>query len=188
MFKSITMLAGAALGVSTAVAMGAPSPSALISHATGRTGSCAVSWGSGPKTSTRPEGPSTARTAGVRVGQHACYDRLVIDLGSGRKPGYRVRYVRAVHAPGSGKTVPLRGRAQLEITVADHAAPGFPASASDLAGVSGFRAFRQVAGAGSFGGSTELGLGVRTRLPFRVHLRNGPGSDSRLVIDVAHHR
>jgi len=189
MFKSMTMLAGAAAGVSMAVAVGAPSPKALISQMTGNSAaSCAVGWGTAAKTSARQVGPSTARVTDVRVGAHACYDRLVIDLGRGTKPGYRVRYVRAVHAQGSGKLIPLRGRASLDITVAGNAAASFPASASELADVSGFRAFRQVAGAGSFEGTTEIGLGVRTRLPFRVHLLNGPGHDSRLVIDVAHRR
>lgn len=193
MFKNITMLAGAALGVTAAVAMGAPSPQALISQVSGQqvfghASSCAGHWGTGAESSTRPAGPSTARAADVSVGEHACFDRLVIDLGTGARPGYHVRYVRAVHAQGSGGLVPLRGRAQLEITVADNAAAGFPAAGSEIADVAGFRAFRQLAGAGSFEGSTELGLGVRARLPFRVHVRNGPGSDSRLVIDVAHHR
>jgi hypothetical protein len=193
MFKSITMLAGGALGVAMAVAAGAPSPQMLLSHALdgtalGGTAHCGSHWGSGPSTSARPEGPSTARVTDVRVGQHACYDRLVIDLGAGTRPGYHVRYVRAVHAQGSGKRIPLRGRAELEITVAGNAAAGFPASASELAGVSGFRAFRQLAGAGSFEGHTDIGLGLRTRLPFRAHVLHGPGSGSRLVIDVARHR
>jgi hypothetical protein len=33
---------------------------------------------------------------------------------------------------------------------------------------------------------TKLGLGVRARLPFRVFTLAGPGSGTRLVIDVAH--
>ncbi|BAS14136.1 conserved hypothetical protein [Arthrobacter sp. Hiyo8] len=40
--------------------------------------------------------------------------------------------------------------------------------------------------AGSFEGYTSLGLGVRARLPFRVFTLAGPGTGSRLVIDVAH--
>jgi hypothetical protein len=188
MFKSITMLAGGALGVAMAVAVGAPSPETLISHAIGGTGHCARHWGSEPRTSARPEGTSTARVADVRVGRHACFDRLVVDLGTGARPGYHVRYVRAVHARGSGKRIPLRGRAKLEITVAGNAAARFPASASDLADVSGFRAFRQLAGAGSVEGHTEIGLGLRATLPFRVHVLHGPGSAWRLVIDVARRR
>ena len=31
-----------------------------------------------------------------------------------------------------------------------------------------------------------IGLGVRARLPFRVFTLTGPGSGSRLVVDVAH--
>jgi hypothetical protein len=200
MFKSITMLAGAAVGVYVAVATGAPAPAALISHFSGMSSlvsqlpgssgssGCSDHWGTGSKTDTRSEGPSTAKVDNVRAGQHSCYDRLVIDLGSGARPGYKVRYVPAVHAQGSGNPIPLRGRANLEITVTDNAAAGFPASSSELANVSGFRTFRQVAGAGSFEGYTELGVGLRGKRPFRVRVLNGPGRDSRLVIDVAHHR
>jgi hypothetical protein len=53
--------------------------------------------------------------------------------------------------------------------------------------VSGYHTFRQVAWAGSFEGYTTLGLGVRARLPFKVHTLDGPGSGSRLVVDVAHY-
>jgi hypothetical protein len=58
-----------------------------------------------------------------------------------------------------------------------------------LVDVNGFRTFRQVAWAGSFEGTSSIGLGVRARLPFRViaitglpHTANG----TRVVIDVAH--
>ncbi len=199
MFKSMTMLAGGALGVYMAVATGAPTPQTLMSQLTGKVGglhsaaaagpaSCSTGWGSGTKSSGRAEGPSTARVNDVRVGQHACFDRLVIDLGPGRVPGYRVQYVSELRAQGSGKVVPLRGRAKLEITVDANAASGYPASASQLADVSGFSAFRQLAGAGSFEGYTEIGLGVRARLPVSVYVLNGPGRDHRLVVDVARQR
>ena len=48
--------------------------------------------------------------------------------------------------------------------------------------VAGYPTFRQVAWGGSFEGYTTVGLGVRTRLPFRVFR-----STNHLVIDVAHH-
>jgi hypothetical protein len=200
MFKSLTMLVGATAGVAAAVAVGAPPPAKLLSHLDGNSsitalshlggssGSCGGGWDSSPVNASRPAGPATAHVADIRVGQHGCYDRLVIDLGSGRAPGYRVRYVRAVRGQGSGQVVPLRGRANLEITVDGNAAGGFPGSASELANVSGFPALRQVAGAGSFEGRTDIGVGVRARLPFHVQFLSGPGRDSRLVIDVAHRR
>ena len=55
-----------------------------------------------------------------------------------------------------------------------------------MTNVSGYQTFRQVAWAGSFEGYTTLGLGVRARLPFKVFTLDGPGSGSRLVVDVAH--
>ena len=64
--------------------------------------------------------------------------------------------------------------------------PTFPATKKELVDVSGFRTFRQIAGAGSFEGQTTIGLGVRARLPFRVFVLDGPGTGSRLVVDVAH--
>jgi hypothetical protein len=195
MFKSVTMLAGGAAGVYLAVAMGAPAPNALLSHVAPASAlvaqvtpsaACPGGWGTGPKSSSRAQGPSTARATGVRAGQHPCFDRLVIDLGPGSKPGYRVQYVRAFHAQGTGRVIPLQGRAKLDISVADNAAARFPGSGRQAVGVAGFRTFRQVKSGGSFEGTTEVGLGVAGRHPFRVQLLSGPGHDSRLVIDVAH--
>ncbi len=59
-------------------------------------------------------------------------------------------------------------------------------SPGNLVDTSGYRTFRQVGWGGSFEGYTTLGLGVRARLPFRVAVLPGPGTGSRLVIDVAH--
>jgi hypothetical protein len=61
-----------------------------------------------------------------------------------------------------------------------------PANPGELTDVSGYRAFRQLAWAGSFEGQSTIGLGVRARLPFRTFTLDGPGTGSRLVVDVAH--
>ncbi|MGH8895678.1 MAG: AMIN-like domain-containing (lipo)protein [Egibacteraceae bacterium] len=149
---------------------------------------CGIRWGSLPKEA-GPLVPGPVTNA--RAGQHACYDRLVIDL-KGKASGYAVEYVPQVTQEGSGALVPLRGGAKLQISVR---APAYdvntgsetlPTARSELVNVSGFRTFRQVAGAGSFEGYTAVGLGVRGRLPFRVFTLAGPGAGSRLVIDVAH--
>ena len=149
---------------------------------------CGIRWGSLTKTAgTHSQAPIT----NVRAGRHTCYDRLVIDL-NGRAPGYRVSYVTQVGQEGSGAVVPLRGGAKLQIVAL---APAYdasgrstyrPANPSELVNVTGFSTFRQVAWAGSFEGQSTVGLGVRARLPFRVFTLAGPGSGSRLVIDVAH--
>jgi len=148
---------------------------------------CGITWGS----LGRSAGDYTAGPVDdARAGQHGCYDRFVVDL-DGKPTGYRVQYVTTVRQDGSGHVVPLRGGAKLRIIVKAPAydsagRPTFPATESELVSVSGFRTFRQIAGAGSFEGQTTIGLGVRARLPFRVFVLDGPGTGSRLVIDVAH--
>jgi len=149
---------------------------------------CGITWGSAAKQvgNSAPAIRGTELTA-VRAGQHACYDRLVLDItGSTRVASYRVAYVPAVRSDGSGAVVPLRGGAFLQITVGvnNYASPS--ANSGNVANVDGFRTFRQGAGAGSYEGYTSEGLGVRARLPFRVFTISGPGSTVRVVLDVAH--
>lgn len=190
-----TILAAAAVLAVPAVAFAAPavSGSSTAPHttaaATATTAtSCPRGWGSLPEANSRMiQSPIT----NVRTGRHACFDRLVVDL-RGRAPGYDVRYVTTVRQDGSGFAVPLRGGAKLQIIVR---APAYnsagqstynPANRRELSNVSGYSTFRQVAYAGSFEGQTTIGLGVRARLPFRVFTLAGPGTSSRLVVDVAH--
>jgi hypothetical protein len=164
-----------ALGVVITL-IGAPGTSASAA-------ACTTNWGSLAKGSLadHSEGPLTA----VRTGRHDCYDRLVLDI-AGTGFGYRVEYVSQVVQDGSGTPVPLRGGAKIRIIVQAMAATGFPAASPELADVSGFSTFRQVAGAGSFEGQTTIGLGVRARLPFRVFTLPLTGGGTRLVTDVAH--
>ncbi|MFD2091890.1 AMIN-like domain-containing (lipo)protein [Blastococcus deserti] len=155
---------------------------------------CGITWGSLPKS---VETPSRNMILDVRAGQHACFDRLVVDLG-GRDLTFRsydVRYVPVVIQDGSGDPVPVRGAADLQILVRapvqdeDGRVTYQPDDRRELVNVSGFRTFRQVAWAGSFEGQSTIALGVRARLPFRVFtLAALPGSEQgpRMVIDVAH--
>jgi hypothetical protein len=193
-----TILAAAAVMAIPAAAIAAPSlagsasapQTTAASTTASTTTACPRGWGSLPEANSRmTQAPVTA----VRTGRHTCYDRLVVDVG-GRAPGYEVRYVGNVYQDGSGFLVPLRGGAKLQIVVR---APAYnvntgkttyaPTNPKELTNVSGYSTFRQVAFAGSFEGQTTIGLGVRARLPFRVFTLAGPGSNSRLVIDVAHH-
>ena len=146
---------------------------------------CSVTWGSLAKTAA----PYGGYLTDLRAGEHACYDRLVVDV-AGKVKGWDVRY-GAVAQDGSGTAVPLRGT-DLRIIVHSAAYDGNgaaiydPAKDSEAVDVRGFDTFRQVAWAGSFEGQSTIGLGVRARLPFRVLAVDGPGTGSRLVIDVAH--
>lgn len=155
---------------------------------------CGQVWGSTPESADHHDGE---RLLDVRSGQHACFDRLVLDLGGEDATfgSYDVRYVSSVTEDGSGAPVPVRGGAVLQVVVHapaydDHGNPTYTyGNRRELVAVGGYATFRQVAWAGSFEGQTTLALGVRARLPFRVFALAGtPNSDHtpRLVIDVAH--
>lgn len=179
LFASVAMIA--VVSPATASTPTITSPAASTPY-------CGIYWGSLPKSAASM---SQAPMVNVRTGQHTCYDRIVIDV-KGDVGGYSVRYVDKIRGIGSGAVIPVRGGAFLQIDVKDPAydkwgnATYSPANSKELRNVSGYRTFRQVVYAGSFEGHTLFGLGVRARLPFRVFTLDGPGGNSRLVIDVAH--
>ena len=146
---------------------------------------CGITWGSLPKSGV---GSGADDVLAVRAGQHSCFDRLVVDLAHGSS-SYSVEYVPSVFGDPSGSPIPLAGGARLRIVLRDMVFANGSGSVSHplpMPNVAGYRTFRQVALAGSFEGVTSFGLGVRARLPFRTFILAGPGTGSRLVIDVAH--
>jgi hypothetical protein len=150
---------------------------------------CGISWGSLDKAAPQY---TQATVEDVRAGRHDCYDRLVIELGSGAPTGYLVRYVPQFTQDFSGDPIPLRGAGDLEVIVHarsydDDFDPTWdPPEPMEAVNVTGFDTFRQVVDSVSWEGQTQIGLGVRARLPFRAFVLTGPGTGSRLVIDVAH--
>jgi hypothetical protein len=122
----------------------------------------------------------------VRAGRQTCFDRMVVDIG-GKGAGYRVQYVSQVLTEGRGTVIPLRGGARLAVVIKAPTTSSRLGSSREVANVAGFSTFRQIASGGSFEGQTTFGLGVRARLPMRAFILDGPGSGSRVVIDVAHH-
>lgn len=150
---------------------------------------CGITWGSLAKS--QGETAPDATITNARSGQHPCFDRFVVDV-RGDLAGYDVEYVQVVRQEGSGAPVPLRGAADLRVIALsdpfdnNNVVTYDPANDREAVNVSGYRTFRQVAFAGGFGGQSTFGLGVRARLPFRTFILDGPGSGSRLVVDVAH--
>lgn len=149
---------------------------------------CGITWGSQPVTlPTHGEGG----LVDVRTGRHECFDRVVFDI-EGARPSALVRYADQITTDGEGAVVPLHGGAFLEVVSA--VVPGAPDSddllgcevGDEMADVAGYRTLREVAYAGFFEGQVTIGIGVRARLPYRVFTLPGPGTRSRLVIDVAH--
>ncbi|MFF3764401.1 hypothetical protein ACFYYR_09995 [Streptomyces sp. NPDC001922] len=184
-----TAAAALVLAAAGLTATAASATAATATKANTRAEACATAWGSGDKTA-----DVTAYTplTNIRTGRHDCYDRMVIDTraAGGHKVGYQVRYVDKVYQDGSGTAIPVGGGAVLEVRVA---APSYDpeTGAATYAGragkplpgvnISGYRTFKDTRFVGSFEGDTQIGLGVRARLPFRVLQL-----PDRLVIDVAH--
>jgi len=121
----------------------------------------------------------------VRAGRNKDFDRLVFDV-EGPAPGFHVRYVDQLIEDGSGRPIPLRGRAVVEITLrpaAAHRDDGRPTRLGPLPDVTGFAAFRQIAEAGDFEGVLTWGIGVAARTGLRVTTLGGP---VRVAVDVVH--
>lgn len=149
----------------------------------------AYTWGSTPEVD---DDYGTAPVSDVRAGRHTCFDRVVFDLAGGAPQGWRVEYVDQVIADGSGKPVSVPGGAKLQV-VLNHGVQDpntgqvvFDRSPGPVANVAGFETLRSVYYVGSFEGQTQFALGTRAKLPFQVSVLNGPGSGSRIVVDVAH--
>ncbi|HET6687196.1 MAG TPA: hypothetical protein VFH02_11795 [Jiangellaceae bacterium] len=151
--------------------------------------SCGIHWGSLVKAA--PANPAEADLAGkyslynVSAGRHACFDRLVLNF-TGPIIGYSVGYVDLAFTQPDGDVAGVRGGARLEIIAGASTSRFEPENPREVVPVSGWTTFRQVVDPGSFEKQSELGLGVRARLPFRAFVLAGPADGSSLVVDVAH--
>ena len=141
---------------------------------------CGIRWGSLPEYSAAT---SVGSITGVRAGRHTCYDRLVIDV-AGKIDGYEVQYY-----PKRTTSNTEFAHLQINVDAAMIDSAGNFTFGTDnnfvLTGFSTYRTFRAVSGGGLTKNSI-ISLDVRARLPFRVLMLDGPGSGSRLVVDVAH--
>ena len=157
---------------------------------------CGITWGSLAKSSGTY---SSAPLIATRTGKHACFDRLVFEL-NGPADGYRVGYTSEVYAasrqPMSAHTAggALIGVRVLVPDVDQAAHQTYPYAEFDhVANLAGYQTLRDVV----YGGNgydhaagrnySIFAVGTRARLPFRVFVLAGPGSHSRIVLDVAHH-
>ena len=179
--RPATILAGLAVMLSTLGVVDAAAAEAATPY-------CGIRWGSLPKAG----GTASDHPLGtVRTGRHECFDRVVFEF-DGPADGYEAQYVSSLRTDGDGRQLAVAGDAILQVhlkaNVFDQLGhqhytrlPG-----AHVAKVGGYRTLRDVVYAGCFEGRTTFGLGTRARLPFRVFRLSGPGSHSRIVVDVAH--
>ena len=121
---------------------------------------------------------------GLRAGRHARFDRVVFELDGPIPSYYSVRYVPEVRLDGSGLPLRLRGAAFLEVVVRapTHDQDGRPVLTPTRLRPD-FPALREVNAPASFEGQTIAGIGVASRVGFRVLELANP---TRIVIDLAH--
>jgi len=183
---------GALLGLAVLVAGlvgGAASAGATSPARTAAAPYCGITWGS---TARSGGSLSTAPLIAVRTGRQDCYDRVVFEF-DGRADGFSVEYGEA-YTDGEG--LPLSpytaGGALLAVSLRapaydDQHVSTFPHRTGDhVANVLRYETLRDVVFGGSFEGYTTFAVGVRARLPFRVMVLPGPGSHSRVILDIAH--
>ncbi|TVL93516.1 hypothetical protein [Streptomyces sp. SAJ15] len=183
-------LAGAGLAATAGTADAAPTKIVIKTAKASKAANCAVTWGSGDKSGkTSAYKPLTGTTAS----KHECFDRLVFNVpgSSTAKPvGFHVGYVDKFYQDGSGDHIPVNGGAILQVFVSapsynpETGKPTYPGKAGKtLPGVniSGFKTFKDTRFGASFEGQTQVAVGTRAKLPFRVQQ-----SGDKVIVDVAH--
>lgn len=140
-------------------------------------------WSTTPAVSTRTFAPP-ALVTGIRVGRHASFDRVVLDI-SRRHPGFDIRYVPTLVTDGEGAVVDLRGGYNLQVVL--NPARAHDASGSTLTTASRllplYPELREVRLIGDFEAYVTVGVGLRYKRPFRVTRLYEP---NRIVVDVLH--
>jgi len=171
----LTGTAAASAGPTTAAAAAAPY--------------CGITWGSLPKTAGQG---SVASLISTRTGRHECWDRIVFEF-NGPASGYSVGYGE-VSDDGEGLVLNpyTAGGAHLKVqlwarTYDDDYRVTYPYRNGDHPqNVLRYSTLRDVLYGGSYEGYTTFAVGVRAQLPYRVFTLSGPGSHSRIVVDIAH--
>jgi hypothetical protein len=131
-----------------------------------------------------PDARVTVRA--IRIGAHAGFDRVVFELGGKGTPGWDVHYVDSAVSPGSGKPVPVRGGAVLQVSVTGAGYP-YDTGVTEYAGkgpltAAGRKAVTEVVFDSTFEGTTSAFIGTTARTPFRVYRLDSP---TRIVVEVA---
>jgi hypothetical protein len=171
----------------TLLLMVVPATVSLSGSTASATTSCEFLWGSLPKTAGTL---SAAPIIASRTGRHDCYDSLVFEI-DGPATGYLVEYAGEVYSEGQGaplspKAGPYGALIGIHLRNPAYNIYGQSTYTFTPPNVAGYQTFRGLAWGGSFEGYTTFALGVRARLPFQVLVLPGPGSHTRIVVNVAH--
>jgi hypothetical protein len=132
-----------------------------------------------------PVDPDGLTVTAARAARHEGYDRVVFELAGTGTPGWRVEYVDAPTAEGSGAAVDVPGEAYLQVTLQGTTYP-YESGAEEVprgpVSVSGTEMVQGVVYGATFEGTSVAWIGTGSRTPFRVYALTGP---SRVVVEVA---
>lgn len=131
----------------------------------------------------RPSEPAQLAVAGVRVGNHEGFDRVVLDLVGDGEPGWFVDYTPTPMRATVGKALPVSGNAFLSINVDGTVYPfelGLdPQVPVETAGNTGN--IVDVVHGGTHEGRSQIVVGLRSETPYSVQVLQDP---KRLVVDI----
>jgi hypothetical protein len=182
------VLAGVLAVTVSAVPVGAagrPTGTAAASVTAAAAPYCGITWGSMPKSSVATR---TGKLVRVTTSRQSCWDRTTFEF-DGPVDGYVAHYAAQIYSEGGDNTdlVPYTaGGAHLRVLLLSDAGPISARAGQHHANVLPYRTLRDVVNGNWFEDHAVMAVGVRARLPFRVLKIDGPGTHSRLVIDVAH--
>ena len=124
----------------------------------------------------------------IRAGKGTCGDEVIFDIAGVRSVGYRIGYQEHLLGIGKGDIIPVKGAAVLVVSVT---APAYdaagtatyqPKDPNNLVDVTGLSSVKQVVWAGSFEGSTLVGIGLDRVHPFKVVAT--PGKQVHLIVEI----
>lgn len=137
-----------------------------------------------PASTAMPADTRPVHVLGLRYAAHADFDRVVIDL-SGPEPRFRTGRAAQFSYEGSGKRVPIRGRAGVWISLigSGHDAAGHNLYTGPRIARPRFDTLKALAITGDFEGQVSFAFALRHRADYTVRHLRGP---SRSVIDFQH--
>jgi hypothetical protein len=159
------------------IAAGAPAATAAAPY-------CGLTWGSNAKSGGALRTPELVK---ITTSAFACWDRTTFEF-AGAVNGYAVAYATVIPSEGEGRDLApyVAGGAKLSVSLRAPAYTYPAVQGAHPVSVVRRQTLRDVLYGGSFEGYTQVAVGVRAKLPYRVIVAAGPGTHSRIIIDVAH--
>lgn len=121
----------------------------------------------------------------VRIGQHDCFDRIVVDVDTEDMVGFHAEYVPVVAHVGSGFPVEVAGEAVLQLVV-DAPLAMTPNGMPSFTTTPNWDVLREIRSAGSFEGITKLAIGVSSKVKFGVYHHTDADGKTHVVVDLIH--